>query len=74
MTAHYRNLVVDDRIEIQKLYEQGTSFEDLVQTELNEFITEINNRPRKILGWATPAEVFQEECSQQATTTCCTPD
>jgi len=25
LTAHYRYLMIDDRIEIQKLYEQGTS-------------------------------------------------
>ena len=30
--------------------------------------------PRKILGWATPAEAFQELCSRQATATCCTPN
>jgi len=49
---------------IRKYLPKGTSFENLTQAELNEFITEINNRPRKILGWATPAEVFQELCSQ----------
>lgn len=45
---------------IRKYLPKGTSLETLTQTELNEFITEINNRPRKILGWATPAEVFQD--------------
>ena len=25
MTAHYRHLIIHDRIEIQKLYEQGTT-------------------------------------------------
>ncbi len=45
---------------IRKYLPKGTSLENLTQTELNEFITEINNRPRKILGWATPAEVFQD--------------
>ena len=49
---------------IRKYLPKGTSFENLTQVELNEFITEINNRPRKILSWATPAEVFQELCSQ----------
>lgn len=48
---------------IRKYLPKGSSFENLTQAELNEFITEINNRPRKILGWATPAEVFQELCS-----------
>ncbi|MEO6943686.1 MAG: IS30 family transposase [Lacisediminihabitans sp.] len=56
---------------IRRYLPKGTSFEDVTQTELDEFITEINNRPRKILGWATPAEVFQELSSNQATP-CCT--
>lgn len=45
---------------IRKYLPKRTSFEDLTQTELDEIITEINNRPRKILDWATPAEIFQE--------------
>lgn len=57
---------------LRKYLPKGTSFDDLAQAELDEFITEINNRPRKILGWATPAEVFQELSSQQTTTDCCT--
>lgn len=57
---------------IRKYLPKGTSFQDLEQAELDEFITEINNRPRKVLGWATPAEEFQELCSQQATPICCT--
>lgn len=57
---------------IRKYLPKGTSFIDLDQHELDAITTEINNRPRKILGWATPAEVFNELCSPQATTTCCT--
>ena len=55
---------------IRKYLPKRTSFADLDQAELDEIITEINDRPRKILGWATPAEVFKELCSQQATRTC----
>lgn len=47
----------------RKYLPKGTSFKDLTQTELDEIIQEINNRPRKILGWATPAEAFGELCS-----------
>ncbi|SEB69556.1 Transposase and inactivated derivatives, IS30 family [Paramicrobacterium humi] len=47
-----------------------TSFADLDQAELDEYVNEINNRPRKILGWATPAEVFHELSSTQATPHC----
>lgn len=49
---------------------KGTSFEDLTQTDLDEIVTEINNRPRRVLGWATPAEIFNELCSSQATPRC----
>ena len=55
---------------IRKYLPKGTSFEDLTQAELDEIITEINNRPRKILGWATPAEIFHELCSTQTTPRC----
>ena len=57
---------------IRKYLPKRTSFADLEQAELNEIITEINDRPRKVLGWATPAKIFNELCSQQATPICCT--
>lgn len=47
---------------LRKYLPKGTSFADLTQEELDEIIQEINNRPRKVLGWATPAEVFGELC------------
>lgn len=56
---------------LRKYLPKGTSFEDLTQTDLDEIVTEINNRPRKVLGWATPAEIFNELCSTEATP-CCT--
>lgn len=55
---------------IRKYLPKGTSFADLTTEELTEIITEINNRPRKVLGWRTPAEVFEQLCSTQPT--CCT--
>lgn len=57
---------------IRKYLPKGTSFKDLDQAELDDYITEINNRPRKVLGWATPAEVFAELSSTHTTTTRCT--
>lgn len=57
---------------LRRYLPKGTSFDDLTQAELDEYIGEINNRPRKVLGWATPAEVFQELCSGSLTP-CCTP-
>jgi IS30 family transposase len=49
---------------IRKYPPKGTSFENLTQVKLNEFINEINNWRRNVLGWATPAAVFQELCSK----------
>ena len=45
---------------LRRYLPKGSSFEHLTQDEVNEFVNEINNRPRKVLGWATPAEVFHE--------------
>lgn len=45
---------------LRRYLPKGTRFDDLTQEELDQFIHEINNRPRKILGWATPAEIFHE--------------
>ncbi len=56
---------------IRKYLPKRTSFVDLSQEELDELIAEINNRPRKCLGWLTPAEVFQELCWDQGLP-CCT--
>ena len=58
---------------LRRYLPKGTSFEDLTQDELDEFVNEINNRPRKVLGWATPAEVFNELAWESISTTrCCT--
>lgn len=48
---------------LRRYVPKGTSFADLTQEDLDEIVAEINNRPRKVLGWFTPAEVFQELCS-----------
>jgi IS30 family transposase len=49
---------------IRRYLPKGTSFDDVSQEELGEYVKEINNRPRKVLGWLTPAEVFHELCSK----------
>jgi len=38
---------------------KGTCFKNLTQTQLDVIVDEINNRPRKILGYLKPNEVFQ---------------
>lgn len=57
---------------LRRYLPKRTRFDDITQEDINELITEINNRPRKILNWATPAEIFQELSSQPTPTTCCT--
>lgn len=42
---------------LRKYLPKGTSFEELSQEELDEITAVINNRLRKVLGWATPAEI-----------------
>jgi IS30 family transposase len=73
-TAWQRGTNQDFNGRIRKYLPKRTSFVDLDQAELNEISTEINNRPRRVLGWASAGGVFNEPCSQQATHTCCTSD
>lgn len=41
---------------------KGTSFENLTQQELDAIVHELNDRPRKSLGYRTPNELFQQAC------------
>lgn len=41
---------------------KATSFENLTQRQLDGIVEELNNRPRKSLGYRTPYELFQEAC------------
>ncbi len=50
---------------IRKYLPKRTRLDTIDDTELADIITEINNRPRKILGWQTPAEVFNQLSSTQ---------
>ncbi len=44
---------------LRRYLPKGTSFKDLTQEELDEIVAEINDRPRKCLGYNTPREVFE---------------
>ncbi|WP_166355612.1 IS30 family transposase, partial [Phytoactinopolyspora limicola] len=54
---------------IRKYLPKRTRLDTITDDELADIITEINNRPRKVLGWQTPAEVFNHLCSTPATPT-----
>jgi len=43
---------------IRRYFPKGTNFRTITQDELNEVVEELNNRPRKVLGFKTPNEVF----------------
>ena len=40
---------------------KGTDLANVSQTWLNDVAALMNNRPRKTLGWRTPAEAMAEE-------------
>ena len=46
---------------IRRYLPKGTSFKKLSGEKLQEIVDEINNRPRKCLGYRTPNEVFQQQ-------------
>lgn len=46
---------------LRRYLPKGTSFKDLTQQRLDHIVEELNNRPRKRLGYRTPYEVFQEQ-------------
>lgn len=52
---------------LRRYLPKGTSFQDLTQEELDDIVAELNNRPRKCLGYNTPNEVFEEQLRK-----CCT--
>lgn len=46
---------------IRRYLPKGTSFRELSQAHVDHIVEELNNRPRKILGYRTPNEVFQKQ-------------
>jgi transposase, IS30 family len=53
---------------IRRYLPKKTDFSKVTQKELNDIIEEINNRPRKCLGFYTPREMFEKELQ---TIRCC---
>lgn len=48
---------------LRQYYPKGTNFAKLSQAHINRVVEQLNNRPRKRLGYRTPAEVFWGEYS-----------
>jgi len=46
---------------LRQFIPKGTDLGDASQTWLNDVAVLMNNRPRKTLGWRTPAEVMADE-------------
>lgn len=51
---------------LRRYLPKKTSFRNLSQGELNEIVAEINNRPRKCLGYATPHELFIQYTNERS--------
>jgi IS30 family transposase len=47
---------------IRQYLPKGSCFKDLTQQRCNEIERELNNRPRKVLGFSTPNEAYAEAC------------
>ncbi len=43
---------------LRRYLPKGTDFDTIDDEELQDIVNEINNKPRKCLGWNTPKEVF----------------
>ena len=57
---------------LRRYFPKGTDFTQISEAELQAAVTEINNQPRKCLGWFTPAEAFNEHLQSEQTNQCCT--
>jgi len=43
---------------LRRYLPKGTDFDTIDDEELQDIVEEINNKPRKCLGWSTPKEIF----------------
>lgn len=46
---------------VRRYLPRGSSLNGVDQEDLNDIANELNNRPRKILGYQTPTEVLEYE-------------
>ena len=61
-----KGLIENTNLLIRQYLPKGTDFNSISDDELKSVQDELNNRPRKSLGWRTPKEVFQQHLK------CCT--
>ena len=61
-----KGLIENTNLLIRQYFPKGTDFNLISDDELKSVQDELNNRPRKSLGWRTPKEVFQQHLK------CCT--
>ena len=47
---------------IRFFFPKGFDFRTITQDDVDYVVNLINNRPRKVLGWKSPAEAFLNEC------------
>jgi transposase, IS30 family len=45
---------------VRQYLKKGSSFADVTDTDLKTIMDVLNNRPRKILGYSTPNEIFKK--------------
>lgn len=50
---------------LRRYFPKGTDFADIAQKEIDDVVEEINNTPRKCLGYYTPNEVFLSKLNNQ---------
>ena len=50
---------------LRRYFPKGTDFKTVTQEEIDDVVEEINNRPRKCLGYFTPFEVFFAKLNNQ---------
>ncbi len=55
---------------IRRYLPKGTCFKNLTQHQLDLIVEEINNRPRKCLGYRTPNEVFLQQREKHRVALC----
>ncbi|GEO72152.1 hypothetical protein LZY01_13200 [Levilactobacillus zymae] len=49
---------------IREYFPKGTDLDQLTDQDIDKFVRDLNNRPRKVLGWKSPFKVLFETKSR----------